>query len=87
MKMGRVWAVGSVAAVLALAGCSSSSKAKDDGAAMSVNKTCPIMGGDVDQGIATTYKGDKVAFCCDGCETKFSKMTDAQKDAALAKAK
>lgn len=68
------------------AGCQSSQKTGGD-AAMSVNKVCPVMGSPVDQANSTMYKGEKVAFCCKGCDKKFEKMTEAEKDAAVAKSK
>ena len=57
-----------------------------------VNVRCPITGGSIDPAKATEatirdYKGQKVAFCCPMCPPKWDKMTDAQKDAALAKVK
>jgi hypothetical protein len=55
------------------------------------NEYCPIMGGPIDptlvpQTLAREYKGKMVAFCCPGCPEKWDKLTDAQKDQALAKA-
>jgi len=32
---------------------------------------CPVMGGKIDRSIYTEYKGQKVYFCCAGCEKKF----------------
>ncbi len=55
--------------------------------AVAVNANCPVMPED-DASTSTTladYKGQKVAFCCPGCVPKWNAMTDAQKDAALAK--
>lgn len=31
------------------------------------------------------WKGQKIGFCCKGCIPRWNKMTDAQKDAAVAK--
>lgn len=76
-----------VAGVLTAGGCQSEQKTASADAAMSVNRTCPIMGSPVKQDNYTMYKGEKVAFCCKGCDQKFEKMTEADKDAALAKSK
>ncbi len=51
-----------------------------------VNAVCPIGGDDATHSTVTTsYHGKTVALCCAGCKPKFDKMTDAEKDAALAK--
>jgi len=55
-----------------------------------VNVRCPIMGTQLDlanvpEGLTRTYKGQKVAFCCAGCPTAWDKLSDAEKDAKLAK--
>jgi len=34
--------------------------------------TCPVMGGKINKDIFVEYKGQKVYFCCTGCEDKFS---------------
>jgi hypothetical protein len=55
------------------------------------NALCPITGGalgpDVPERLTRTYKGQKIGFCCDGCPESWDRLTDAEKDAALAKAK
>lgn len=33
--------------------------------------TCPVMGGTINRSIYTQYKGQKVYFCCAGCEERF----------------
>lgn len=33
--------------------------------------TCPVMGGRIDRNIYTQYKGQRVYFCCAGCEERF----------------
>lgn len=38
----------------------------------SVQVKCPVMGGDVDPGSFTDYKGRRVYFCCDACIKKFN---------------
>ncbi len=57
-----------------------------------VNSKCPIRGSTIEPDKVTKdlireYKGQKVAFCCKGCPAKWDKLSDAQRDAKLAKAK
>jgi len=82
-------------ALLALAGCKSNccgacETGHDDAAspAIFVNDTCPIGKEPVaaDGGVAE-YKGSKVGFCCPGCKSGWEEMSEADKDAFLAKAK
>jgi hypothetical protein len=40
----------------------------------------------VDPAVTTQWRGQTVGFCCSGCPKQWEKMSDAQKDAALAKA-
>ncbi len=62
------------------------------GMVLVVNKVCPIVNGDAipgrmaDERCVVEWKGKKVGMCCPGCMPKWSKLSDAQKDAALAKA-
>ncbi len=54
------------------------------------NTRCPIMGSKLNWTKVTTsltreYKGKKVGFCCAGCPKQWDKLSDAQKDAKLAK--
>lgn len=56
-----------------------------------VNSVCPIMGtpihpASVPASLTREYKGQKVAFCCSMCPPVWDKLTDAEKDAKLAKA-
>ena len=37
----------------------------------SLQKKCPVMGGDIDKKVYIDYKGRRVYFCCAGCEEKF----------------
>lgn len=39
----------------------------------SVQKKCPVMGGDIDKKVFTDYKGRRIYFCCGGCIEKFKK--------------
>jgi len=85
-----------LAAALVLAACQSA-PADDDGGPMcqkrkpgtivSVNEYCVMVLIDpVDPNIVRDWKGQKVGFCCEGCLPKWDKLTEAEKDAALAKA-
>jgi len=39
----------------------------------SVQKKCPVMGGDINKEVYIDYKGRRIYFCCAGCEEKFMK--------------
>ena len=57
-----------------------------------VNSKCPIWGTPIEPDKVTKdlirdYKDQKVAFCCKECPPVWDKLTDAEKDAKLAKAK
>jgi len=34
---------------------------------------CPVLGGNVDKGVYTDYKGQRIYFCCQGCIADFQK--------------
>ncbi len=56
------------------------------------NNLCPIMGAPINaervtKNLIRDYKGQKVAFCCAGCPAAWDKLTDAEKNTKLAKAK
>jgi len=56
------------------------------------NSRCPIMGQRIDPRrvtpeLGSLYKGQKVAFCCEGCKPIWEKLTDAEKQAKLDAAK
>ena len=82
--------------VLALAGCSGNKQAAaedpaqckmvKEGTITTVNKMCAVENEDpVNPKIMpVVWKGQKVGFCCDGCKPRWAKMTDAEKDKALA---
>ncbi len=85
----------SAAAVVAgmLAGCQSGSNAADEsmclerkpGTIVTVNEYCAVVPADpVDPTVVAEWKGQKVGFCCKGCLPKWEKMSEAEKDAALA---
>lgn len=58
------------------------------GTVTSANKVCVMVNEDpVNPSVEpAVWKGQKVGFCCNGCKPKWAKLSDAQKDAALAKA-
>jgi len=89
------------AVALAMGACSANQRANADkhddpawcksdkpGTITSVNRMCAVMTEDpVDPACeAIMWKGQKVGFCCDGCKPRWAKMTEAQKDKALAQA-
>jgi YHS domain-containing protein len=39
----------------------------------SIQKTCPVMGGEIDKNIYIDYKGRRVYFCCASCKEVFAK--------------
>jgi hypothetical protein len=56
------------------------------------NVRCPLMGAPINpdkvaKNLIRDYKGQKVAFCCGGCPAAWDKLTNAEKDAKLAKVK
>jgi hypothetical protein len=93
MKTRVIVAAMTAACFVLVAGCNNSSKDKAAAsnnlapASMSVvNSTCPVSGHAVDSSAQTvSYKGKNVGFCCDGCQSKWAKMTDVEKDAWMKK--
>lgn len=84
-----------VIALGVLGGCASWQK-EDESACREVkpgvvttpNAFCVMVPEDpVDPAVAPVeWKGQKLGLCCEGCRGKWNKLTDAQKDAAVAKA-
>ena len=35
--------------------------------------TCPVLGGNISKDIYADYKGQRVYFCCQGCDDEFKK--------------
>jgi hypothetical protein len=57
------------------------------GTIVTVNEYCAVNNNDpVDPAIIREWKGQKVGFCCKGCLPRWAKMSDAEKDAAVASA-
>ena len=53
-------------------------------------KTCPVMGGDIDKSVFVIADGRKIYFCCPACVETFKKDPEkyiAKVDAELKKAK
>lgn len=49
-----------------------------------VNENCPFSDEAVDAEIVSLYRGYAVAFCCNGCQSRFSgKMADSDRDAMV----
>lgn len=56
------------------------------------NIRCPIMGSPINpdkvaENLIRYYKDQKIAFCCGGCPVTWDKLTEAEKESKLAKAK
>ena len=91
-----VAAVSSLAIITILAaGCEKKAEKATPGTAVAAsfaNATCPIMPtstikpSKVTAELTREHKGKKVALCCGKCPAKWDKLTDAEKDAKLAKA-
>jgi hypothetical protein len=81
-------ALGAVAMV-SLVGCKNQkdTSAASDKSTTLVNTQCPYTGGPVKSTVTADYKGQTVGFCCPGCQGRWAKATDAERDAMLAKAK
>lgn len=35
--------------------------------------TCPVLGGNIDKNIYVDYQGQRIYFCCKGCDAAFKK--------------
>ncbi len=35
--------------------------------------TCPVLGGNLDRNVYVDYKGQRIYFCCKGCDAEFTK--------------
>lgn len=69
--------------VAVLAGCSPTNSST--AATAPVNTLCPIMGHEVAaNGGSTTWNGQTIGFCCEGCLPKWDKLSDEDKAAKLA---
>lgn len=50
-----------------------------------VNASCPFSGETADKDIVVAYRGYTVAFCCNGCQSRFAeKIGDAERDSLVA---
>ncbi|MCB9885379.1 MAG: hypothetical protein H6838_07795 [Planctomycetes bacterium] len=71
-------------ALLVLGACASNHGS--EGAAMAMNKTCPVSGEALEADSPTVdFHGATIAFCCKNCLAKFEKMDEAAKQAAVDK--
>ena len=74
--------VGALAVALS-AGCSQVDSPAADAAP--VNALCPIMGHEIAAaGGTTTWNGQTIGFCCDGCLPKWNKLSEDGKAAKIA---
>lgn len=39
----------------------------------SVQKKCPVMGGDIDSSVFVDHEGQRIYFCCESCKAEFRK--------------
>lgn len=84
----------SMVALGLLGGCATGEKdeaacrAVKPGVVTTANAFCVMVPEDpVDPSVAPVeWKGQKLGLCCEGCRGKWNKLTDAQKDSAVAKA-
>ncbi|MFO0835306.1 MAG: hypothetical protein U0638_10065 [Phycisphaerales bacterium] len=68
--------------------CKAKAAAKQGGGAAPVNTKCPVSGEPIKAGGPTvSFNGQTVGLCCPGCTGKFNAMSDADKAAAVTKAK
>jgi len=37
---------------------------------------CPVLGGNIDKNIYVDYQGQRIYFCCKGCDDEFKKNPD-----------
>ncbi|MFZ5452287.1 MAG: YHS domain-containing protein [Thermodesulfobacteriota bacterium] len=42
-------------------------------AAPQAQTTCPVLGGKINKAVYTDYKGQRIYFCCQGCDAEFKK--------------
>jgi YHS domain-containing protein len=43
------------------------------GAPSQAQTVCPVLGGNIDKNIFVDYKGQRIYFCCPGCDAEFKK--------------
>ena len=61
---------------------------KQGGGAAPVNSKCPVSGEPIKAGGPTvSFNNQSIGLCCPGCTGKFNAMSDADKAAAVSKAK
>lgn len=90
-----VLAITLIGSAAMLGGCQGGPKGEDEaacanpkpGTIVTVNQYCAVNNADpVDPSLVREWKGQKIGFCCKGCLPQWDKMTDAEKDAAVARA-
>ena len=88
-------AVCQVAVLTLFMGCSDTAEPEGPGEIESLgasvslgiaNTVCPLMGGDVDETVTTSWDGKTIGFCCDKCIPAWDKLSDEEKTEKLAKA-
>lgn len=77
-------AVAFLAAAATMVGCESTKKAETKASPSVMNANCPFSKHAVSPDATVAYKDGTVGFCCKDCVAKWGKMSDADRDAALA---
>jgi len=76
-----------VSLVFALGSCQST-KTSQPSTGGPINANCAMKDSEaVDASCCIEHNGQKIAFCCGNCKTKFEGLTAAEKDACVAKLK
>ena len=90
--IGSVLCVVALAGLLVVTGCGNGTGNDDDksGTVKGDNAVCPMMGNKLPAaGVPTAqsrkYKGKTIGFCCPPCAPKWDNLSDAKKDAFVAK--
>ena len=82
MRIKQVASFCLVSCLIAIVGCSSTTKTSQPAAAGMLNTKCPYSMHDVDGKTSSDFNGQKVGFCCANCKGKFDKA-DAKAQADL----
>ncbi|MCB9898724.1 MAG: hypothetical protein H6825_12035 [Planctomycetes bacterium] len=79
--MSKLTALAASLMLLVVSACSTETKAE---APKVLNTKCPMMGEAIDPNMPMSdFHGDKVGYCCDGCQKKFEALSEADKLAKL----
>ena len=79
--MSRPFSLLAASLLLVVGACSTEAKNE---APRVLNTKCPMMGEAVDpEGPMSDWHGNKVAYCCDGCQAKFEALSDEDQTTKL----